>query len=151
MMQLKFDLFENIEEKDPEDVRYKKCTACKEVLPETREYFHVAARHLSQKGIIKEHLHNKCRPCGSKAFGMQYYLGKIHGHKAFGTCACCRVDSKELKGQKLHLDHCHQTEAYRGHLCSSCNRGIGLLGDDIEGVQQAVNYLKKVELKNEED
>ena len=151
MMQLKFDLFENIEEKDPEDVRHKKCTACKEVLPETKENFHVAARNLSITGNIKEHYSNKCGPCSSKARMVQRRLTKTHGHKAFGTCDCCGIDSKEIKTDRLDLDHCHQTEAYRGHLCSSCNRGIGLLGDDIEGVQRAINYLKKVELKNEED
>lgn len=146
-MQLKFDLFENIEEKAPEDVRHKRCTSCKEILPETKEHFHVAARNLSINGDVKEHYHNRCRPCGSKARMVQHHLTKTHGHKAFGKCDCCGIDSKELKTDRLNLDHCHETETYRGHLCSSCNRGIGLLGDDLEGVQQAINYLKKVENK----
>tara|TARA_R100000742_G_C4257386_1_gene75248 strand:+ start:391 stop:546 length:156 start_codon:yes stop_codon:yes gene_type:complete len=32
--------------------------------------------------------------------------------------------------------------AYRGWLCSNCNTGIGKLGDNIEGVQKAVDYLE---------
>jgi Recombination endonuclease VII len=33
----------------------------------------------------------------------------------------------------------------RGVLCSNCNRGVGLLGDDIEGVRRALDYLKRYE------
>jgi hypothetical protein len=29
----------------------------------------------------------------------------------------------------------------RGLLCSACNTGIGLLGDNVEGLQRAMNYL----------
>ena len=148
MMQLKFNLFEDTEREAPStDIRDKKCTVCEEVLPETEEHFYIAFSYISKNGTSNTHLQNKCKACCIKAETIQKSLRKIHGHKAFGKCNCCGVDSKELKGQKLHLDHCHQTEVYRGHLCSSCNRGIGLLGDDIEGVQQAVNYLKKVENK----
>ena len=146
-MQLKFDLFEHIEEKEPDYVRHKRCTACKEVLPETKENFHVAVRNLSKDGSINEHLHNKCKPCNNNARNVQHFLTNLHGHKALGKCACCGVDAKDLRGEKLHLDHCHTTETYRGHLCSSCNRGIGLLGDDLEGLQRAIDYLKKVENK----
>lgn len=42
----------------------------------------------------------------------------------------------------LHLDHDHETGEFRGWLCQKCNMGIGQLGDNIEGLQQAIDYLK---------
>ena len=39
-------------------------------------------------------------------------------------------------------DHCHITNTPRGYLCNECNTGLGKLGDDLEGVQNALNYLK---------
>lgn len=43
----------------------------------------------------------------------------------------------------LHLDHCHETNRFRGWLCSNCNHGLGKLGDNIEGLQRAIEYLKR--------
>ena len=40
------------------------------------------------------------------------------------------------------LDHNHETGQLRGALCSPCNRAIGALGDTVEGLQKAVDYLK---------
>jgi excisionase family DNA binding protein len=33
----------------------------------------------------------------------------------------------------------------RGALCSNCNRGLGLLGDTLEGAMKAVEYLRRYE------
>ena len=43
------------------------------------------------------------------------------------------------------MDHCHKTEKFRGWLCKNCNMAIGKLGDDLDGVMNAVNYLKNYE------
>jgi len=40
------------------------------------------------------------------------------------------------------LDVDHDTGEFRGILCTTCNSGIGKLGDDIESVEKALNYLK---------
>ncbi len=53
-------------------------------------------------------------------------------------CECCG-QSPGVKA--MNLDHCHKTGKFRGWLCSACNRGIGLLGDTVDGVQNALNYL----------
>jgi hypothetical protein len=39
------------------------------------------------------------------------------------------------------------TEKVRGLLCSECNAGLGLLGDSIEGVQKALEYLRRYEVR----
>lgn len=43
--------------------------------------------------------------------------------------------------QKLIFDHCHETNKFRGWLCYQCNTAIGNLGDNIDGLQRAINYL----------
>ena len=45
----------------------------------------------------------------------------------------------------MHLDHCHITGKFRGWLCGKCNMGIGALGDSIQGLQRAIEYLKRAE------
>ncbi len=59
------------------------------------------------------------------------------------TRACplqCEMCKKEQVGKALCLDHCHTTGIFRGWLCSSCNRGLGLLGDNIP---VAIERLRK--------
>lgn len=51
-------------------------------------------------------------------------------------CECCGAT-----GGKLVYDHCHETGDFRGVLCYRCNTGIGKLGDNLDGLLQAVRYL----------
>ena len=41
----------------------------------------------------------------------------------------------------MHWDHDHETKEHRGWICGNCNTGIGKLGDNISGVQKALDYL----------
>lgn len=54
-------------------------------------------------------------------------------------CECCGG----ISGKALALDHCHKTGVFRGWLCARCNMGLGLLGDGVESVQRAIDYLKR--------
>ena len=47
------------------------------------------------------------------------------------------------KFNKLVLDHCYEKETFRGWICHHCNLSIGHLGDNIEGLQMAIEYLKR--------
>jgi hypothetical protein len=58
-----------------------------------------------------------------------------------GACAICAADRPAGKG--WHVDHCHKTGDVRGILCSRCNVGIGMLGDDVERMLAAAEYLRK--------
>lgn len=52
------------------------------------------------------------------------------------VCQCCGTTDD------LCYDHDHDTMAFRGVLCNRCNRAIGLLGDNIEGLTKALAYLE---------
>lgn len=53
----------------------------------------------------------------------------------------CRICLKEI-GREAAVDHCHKTAVVRGLLCRKCNSAIGLLGEDIDSFQRAIDYLK---------
>jgi hypothetical protein len=56
-----------------------------------------------------------------------------------GVCLLCHKPPPE--GQRLRVDHSHVTKRNRGLLCNNCNRGFGLLGDDVEVLLRAIKYL----------
>jgi hypothetical protein len=75
---------------------------------------------------------------------VEYYNVLLAGQS--GKCAICglvplnQCNRGRLSG-RLHVDHDHDTNEIRGLLCSNCNTGIGLLGDNRETVFAAVHYL----------
>lgn len=96
--------------------------------------------------------HNKCKGCyaatrrGSnealrKHFGIGVKLKDVK--PPVGTpCQICETPMTHGKGPKsVNMDHCHQTNTFRGWLCRECNTGLGKLGDNIHGLEKAVLYL----------
>lgn len=59
------------------------------------------------------------------------------------NCECCDRPASEERHERLQLDHCHDTGAFRGWLCDRCNRGVGCLGDNLGGVLRMVRYLER--------
>lgn len=115
-------------------VKNKKCKICKEVKP--LEDFN---KHIGHK----DNLDTRCRSCVKKqaAVRKRIFAGAPPKSK---VCDCCGKPSYWGHGapKSLVLDHNHKTEKFRGWLCDHCNVGIGLLGDDIEGLQMAMAYLQ---------
>jgi Recombination endonuclease VII len=66
--------------------------------------------------------------------------------RLMATSDCCQICGKT---EELCYDHCHDTMKFRGVLCRGCNRSLGQLGDNIEGVQKVLDYLKKSELSKD--
>jgi len=59
---------------------------------------------------------------------------------------CCKIcnthrDDNNLKGV-LCIDHDHKTLEVRGLLCGKCNSGIGMLKENPEILEKAIQYLK---------
>jgi hypothetical protein len=58
-----------------------------------------------------------------------------------GLCEICRIQMMD-GATRVCVDHDHDDGHVRGLLCSNCNIGIGLLGDDPDVLDAAVQYLR---------
>lgn len=63
-----------------------------------------------------------------------------------GACAACKGRS----GQRLQVDHCHETGRIRGLLCGNCNSALGHAKDDIKRLTALISYLESSESKSSE-
>jgi hypothetical protein len=85
----------------------------------------------------------------SRGYNLKRYKITVEQYRSMeaqqkGLCACC--GNPPLCGRKvLYVDHCHSSGKIRGLLCHKCNCGIGALGDTIQGVERALDYLKRSE------
>jgi hypothetical protein len=62
--------------------------------------------------------------------------------KQAGRCAICDGPPNG-PGNRLHIDHCHETGRIRGLLCGKCNTMIGLADNDPARLWAAIGYLKE--------
>lgn len=56
------------------------------------------------------------------------------------TSNCCEICGNT---NELCYDHDHDTMQFRGILCRGCNRSLGQLGDNLEGIKKVLKYLEK--------
>lgn len=56
------------------------------------------------------------------------------------ACAICRRGLSARK--ETHVDHCHETGRVRGILCFTCNKALGMLGDNEHGLLRALEYIR---------
>jgi hypothetical protein len=57
------------------------------------------------------------------------------------VCAICGTKEPGGKGM-FAVDHNHDTGDVRGLLCNRCNSGIGMLLEDVNLLQHAIDYLR---------
>jgi len=55
-------------------------------------------------------------------------------------CSICKCD---LTNKNTHIDHCHSSGNVRSLLCSRCNQAIGLLDEDEQKLNTALEYIRK--------
>ena len=100
----------------------------------------------------KRYLANK-DPVERKRMHRSHFLKRVYNitiedyeamlGKQGGVCAICGgTETKSSQQENFSVDHCHTTGVIRGLLCNNCNRGLGLLGDTIESLTKALEYLK---------
>ena len=98
-----------------------------------------------QSGEIKR----KCRTCARNQSQLVKELKRRNAYPSDDYC--CSICSRNIedigrKGQKRLqnwvLDHCHETETFRGWLCHHCNTGLGAFNDDLARLKKAVDYLE---------
>ena len=79
-----------------------------------------------------------CRKCSNANRKVVSNLKKLHPIPKNNKCECCgRTD------RRLHLDHGHSTDAFRGWLCQECNVGFGKLGDTLDSAINLMAYMMK--------
>jgi hypothetical protein len=81
-----------------------------------------------------------------KLYGMTLDDYDIMLEDQAGVCAICGREERAKSAiddatKDLAVDHNHTTGKIRGLLCSSCNRGLGYFGDDINRLNAAINYM----------
>lgn len=90
-----------------------------------------------------------CRACAnwhSRRNRKRYYYGVTQEHwdaqfeKQGRCCAVCWASEHGAKGWQT--DHDHKTGKFRAILCRACNLALGHVKDDINRLQQLIEYLK---------
>jgi len=109
------------------DVR--ECKECHRILPSTSFNTHVLR---SDGGWA---LFRICRECKT-ILNAETAIVRKNAPPKSDDCDNCH------KNKKLQIDHIHGTTTFRGWVCRNCNTGMGGLGDNLEGVLQAVIYLE---------
>jgi hypothetical protein len=117
----------------------KKCSKCERLLP--------FDKFSPTSG--GNYLRPECRECNNYLTKVRVSLREEHGMPTEGyTCPICLGSEEDVKGKgntkngSWVLDHCHETELFRGWLCHKCNRALGGFDDDVSILERAMTYLK---------
>jgi hypothetical protein len=108
----------------------QECKECHRILPLTA----FTSGSLRSDGAY--YLKKLCRECQTKLEAEKREARKNAPPKP-NYCDSCH------KNKKLEIDHTHGTIKVRGWLCRNCNSGLGMLGDNLEGVLRGAVYLEK--------
>ena len=142
----------------------KTCTECRQEKPLSEFYWNKNPKNKKTGGFY----HSRCKSC-AKARSAVYNAARYRGLspeeklraslKAYGITpeqhaemleqqgGACPICLKELEAP--YVDHDHSCcpgrkscgKCVRGLLCSTCNTGLGLLGDSRENLARAADYL----------
>lgn len=130
------------------------CSKCGRVLPLTEEYF---SKNQSTNTGGDKYFRPDCKECYNKMVNgrkiayekagkperpLEGYNPKTKRTENGHPCALCK---RTTYPKKIVFDHCHDTLEFRGWLCDSCNRSLGILGDTVEGLSNSLAYIAEVE------
>jgi len=125
----------------------KVCTKCGENKSLT-EYYTIKSsgkKHGSCKECFKKAAKESKKKLGEdhvKNYMLKWHYGiSLEEYNKFDQCCNICGSSEEGRGFKMNVDHDHNTGKVRGLLCNSCNRGLGLLGED--NLEKAILYLSQ--------
>lgn len=136
---------------NPDGLRYacKMCIRDKDKLWRDENKDVVKAINLKKKDKRKEYYDSEVGINSSRRahlkrnfnITLEYYneLSEKQNH----VCAICKQKEIYYRNKVLCVDHNHETGEIRGLLCNTCNRALGLLKDNSEFLQSAIEYLNK--------
>ena len=125
---------------------YKVCVRCAKSLP--IDMFRLT---------LGKYRRSECRECDKSARRavrhIRSFIQEFPGDDYI--CPICKRNGEEIKlkgGRKSGTwccDHDHKTLKFRGWLCHSCNRGLGVMNDSVDQLEAAIDYLKMSRTSNE--
>lgn len=114
---------------------------CKECLGKERKKYR-------QREDVLERARNRQRLNTLRKYGLtpqQYW--EMHESQG-GLCDICREPIELIGSDRANrrevacVDHCHSTGRVRSLLCSGCNKGLGLFGENPEVMRRAAEYIE---------
>ena len=105
------------------------------------------------KNSGRPYLRTECNKCLNEMAKIRDYLRSRNAYPPDDyQCPICTRKAEDVLGlgartQKLAwvLDHCHETNEFRGWLCQSCNRSLGAFKDSVATLLRAIDYLEQSE------
>jgi len=154
--------------------KHKACTSCYKLYKaEDDTYFRYRSVHKDGTYALQSNCraceniknlarhHKKYKGHSHRVVSYRYSIKKLYGldegtfnekyAEQGGKCSICgsimeNVFNK-VTGKRVAVDHCHDTLAVRGLLCTSCNSAIGLLKEDTKILTAAITYIDKWKTK----
>ncbi len=80
-----------------------------------------------------------CLACHGITYQKKSEMIEAQGFK----CLICGIDLRTLPDIQTHIDHNHVTGEIRSILCHGCNTAIGLMKEDIQILNNAIQYILK--------
>ena len=122
------------------------CTKCGVEKPLEEGYYkHKWGYHGSCKECFKKASKESKRRLGkdhTRNYDLKWRYGlTLEEYKKFDQCCNICGASEEGRGYNMNVDHDHTTGKVRGLLCNSCNRGLGMLGED--NLEKAIRYINQ--------
>jgi hypothetical protein len=126
------------------ETELKKCTKCGEPKPLGEYPFSRGTAHAWRRGECKTcYTRNNVWRNRFKKYGITREQYDELLRRQNGGCAICGLPEQGTRKSQLCVDHCHQTGRIRGLLCQQHNASLGAFGDDLAGVMQVVEYLRR--------
>lgn len=122
---------------------------CKKCVSELRkiEYQQNRQKHIERARLRRLKFPERIKDGKLKqAFGIEYGTYDKMSAEQNGKCFIC----KKIPNGRLHVDHNHKTGKIRKLLCAACNTSLGLLKENIEVMQNMINYIKILESEDKE-
>jgi hypothetical protein len=135
------------------------CNKCGETLPLTEEFF---SKNQSTNTGGNKYYRPDCKKCNKLMVDGRKKAYNNAGKPAppnFGYDSTikrtengypCDNCGKTDYAKQIVFDHDHNTLEFRGWLCDACNRSLGILGDDMDGLCNSISYLLKRVLTTEQ-
>lgn len=127
------------------------CSVCK-VSKDESHFQHYATRFKSDGNRLRTN--TNCRECSKKEGKVLHEIKKTNPPPEYRTaCPQCNKivypksedipEGVDGTNGPWQCDHDHSLGTFRGYLCKRCNTGTGLIGDNVEYFEKAVQEKNK--------